>query len=251
MISLSAADRLPLESSQRGKCLLRGECDQTENVVGEVAIPCVDRHDPHYLDDREIRDTFKNLCPEFSDDPLVCCTAEQIDELKQSMDMPQQLGLSRCPSCDFNWRLNFCQMACSPNQSDFLQITESSETDDGRQKVDSVNYHVTSAYADQMYASCSDVRSAISDQPLLDFMCGSHGSANCSGPKWLEFLGTSVDNGGQSPYHINYVFHDTSDEQTINGHRVKPMNAKTSRCNEIAPGADKACSCVDCKLSCI
>ena len=79
-------------------------------------------------------------------------------------------------------------------------------------------------------------------------MCGSHGSKHCNGPRWIQFMGISADNGGYAPIHINYEF--TEDEKILvnNSTVFEPMNPATVSCANVPPGftSDATCPCQEC-----
>lgn len=234
------------------KCLMREVCDTVENFVGEVPVPCYKPHDPHHVEDSDALDTLAEICPELmadDDNPLLCCGAEQINEMRENFEVPLSLGLSRCPSCLHNWRTNFCQLTCSPRQSDFLRVTNTTELPDGRLKVSAIDYHMHVDYPTNLFESCKGVQGVSSGQMLLDLMCGGWGSAECNGERWLAFLGTSVDNGGQAPFQINYQYHETNSVM-VEGRSVTPMNVKTFKCSESPAEDSSPCSCTDCADTC-
>lgn len=231
---------------------MRGECAVESNIVGEVVVPCYEPHDPHYIDDADAIDLLYDICPELvaeGDDPLLCCDADQVQAMHDSFQIPMSLGLARCPSCLHNWRIQFCQSTCSPRQAEFITVTNTTKTDDGRDKIVAVDYHVNSAYPDGLYESCKGVQGLSSGQYLLDLMCGGWASAGCNGKRWIDFLGTSIENNGQAPYQFNYHLHDAN-EVMVNGKRVTPMNVKTFRCSERPSLDSQPCSCTDCADTC-
>lgn len=222
-----------------------------ENIVGESVIPCYEVHDPHHIEDDDALDALYEICPELSagkENPLLCCGPDQIYAMQESFKIPMQLGLSRCPSCLHNWRTNFCQSTCSPNQSDFLKVS-SAPMSDGRLKVSSLDYYVHSNYSEGLFDSCKGVQGLATGTYLLDLMCGQHGHSGCTGEKWLDFMGLSTDNGGQAPYQINYHV-EYKDEVEVSGIRYKPMNVDTFKCSEKPSGSSHICSCTDCEETC-
>ena len=52
----------------------------------------------------------------------LCCSPSQLQDLKSNFDMAQAF-LNRCPTCFYNFRKNFCDMTCRPDQSLFLKAT--------------------------------------------------------------------------------------------------------------------------------
>ena len=54
------------------------------------------------------------------EDPAVCCSEAQIDDLLNNFGQAKAF-LGRCPTCYYNFRMNFCDMTCRPNQNKFLK----------------------------------------------------------------------------------------------------------------------------------
>lgn len=245
-------------STGGSKCLFRNECAVKENLLGEVSVPCVEPHDPHKLGDEEALVTLRNVCPEFfkdgEEDPDLCCDPDQVYAMEQNFQVPMTLGLGRCPSCSYNWRVNFCELTCSPRQSEFIKIVNSTVLEDGRIQLDAAEYHVSSTYSDALLASCQGVQGLSTGQTLLDVMCGGWGSSKCTAQRWLDFLGTSVENSGQSPFQLYYKIHNGEEGNGEEGNGetdgIIPMNAGTYKCSEVPFGSNKACACVDCEETC-
>lgn len=55
--------------------------------------------------------------------PAICCDEGQIDDLLTNFKAAEAL-LNRCPTCYYNFRINFCDMTCRPDQSKFLKPTQ-------------------------------------------------------------------------------------------------------------------------------
>ena len=87
---------------------------------------CLYEGEPLPLDDQEAVKNFKKLCsPLFKgdDNMALCCNPEQLTILKKDL-MSAEALLGSCPSCYFNFRMMWCHMACSPDQSDFVIATK-------------------------------------------------------------------------------------------------------------------------------
>lgn len=235
------------------KCILRNECDVKSNLLGEVSVPCVEPHDPHKLDDEDAIFTLKNVCPEFfkdgEEDPDVCCDPDQVYAMEQNFQVPMTLGLGRCPSCSYNWRVNFCELTCSPRQSEFIKVVNSTKLEDGRIRLDAADYHMSSTYSNDLLTSCKGVQGLSAGQTLLDVMCGGWGSSKCTAQRWLDFLGTSVENDGQSPFQLHYKIHKNGTSVNEDS-GIIPMDTSTYKCSEVPFLATKACSCSDCEETC-
>ena len=55
--------------------------------------------------------------------PPVCCTASQVQDMGTNFALAAPM-LDRCPTCYYNFRINFCDMTCRPDQSKFLKVTK-------------------------------------------------------------------------------------------------------------------------------
>ena len=62
--------------------------------------------------------------------PELCCSESQIDDLLQNFG-PAAALLERCPTCYYNFRMNFCDMTCRPDQNKFLKPKVINGTYDG------------------------------------------------------------------------------------------------------------------------
>ena len=248
-------DEQPVPDHLKNKCILKGSCDTKTNLVGDVVVPCVQVHDPYRMRDDEARDVLKRICPSLfleSEDPPLCCSTDQVYEMETNFQMPDQLGLSRCPSCQYNWRMTFCEMTCSSRQSEFIQVMNSSLTADKRMRTDAVLVHVADSFPQKLLDSCSGVQGLAPGQKILDMLCGEWGASQCTGQRWLQFLGRSIDNDGQSPYQIDFVYHSASETGTMpDGSQMVPMSSRTAvGCSERAPRSAFICSCNDCEATC-
>uniref|UniRef100_A0A8C1ZAH0 Niemann-Pick disease, type C1 n=1 Tax=Cyprinus carpio TaxID=7962 RepID=A0A8C1ZAH0_CYPCA len=70
-------------------------------------------------------------------DNRVCCDTQQLKTLKNNIQIPLQF-LSRCPACFFNFMTLFCELTCSPRQSDFINSTDFSAFNKSTTNVDNV-----------------------------------------------------------------------------------------------------------------
>lgn len=63
----------------------------------------------------------------------------------------------------------------------------------------------------------------------MDLVCGSWGSAKCNAEHWTEYMGSTVDEGGYSPFKTNYVL--TTENVILNekGDTFYPMNATSTK----------------------
>lgn len=112
-------------AADEGFCVMGNTCGAGGGIAGDSSIPCHAPRRPATVNDTEALATLRNICPDIfanSDNPAVCCTADQIRETDQNLASPRDLGMGKCPSCYHNFRNLHCNMICSPRQHRFLQV---------------------------------------------------------------------------------------------------------------------------------
>ncbi|OTF70433.1 niemann-Pick C1 protein-like protein, partial [Euroglyphus maynei] len=235
--------------------------NQPESIsgfTGDVDIPCARNTRPQRLETDEELNLIRDVCPEFLENlepgqaPELCCNMKGLHELRISYDMPKQMGISRCPSCFYNFRSLFCNFVCSPYQNKFLRIDKTEPVLVGNhtyQKIREMTHFISKNFANGLYESCKNVQGLSAGLYALDLMCGSHGSKHCNGPRWISFMGISADNGGYAPIQINYKFTEDDKIVIVNNSTVfEPMNPSIVSCNDVPPGfpSDATCPCQEC-----
>ncbi|XP_067620860.1 NPC intracellular cholesterol transporter 1 isoform X2 [Eurosta solidaginis] len=173
-----------------------------------------------------------------------CCDSAQVEILNDNIKLAANF-LERCPSCMANLVRHLCDFTCAPYQSEFLKVAETETSADGKLYVNAVDLHITTAYTNNTYKSCSQVSVPSTGQKALDLMCGSYMASRCSPTKWFEFMGDK--NNPYLPFQITYVQHENK-SSIIDGH--KPLDPKTTPCNERLNDKTSACGCSDCEASC-
>uniref|UniRef100_A0A8C1WAG5 Niemann-Pick disease, type C1 n=1 Tax=Cyprinus carpio TaxID=7962 RepID=A0A8C1WAG5_CYPCA len=78
-------------------------------------------------------------------DNRVCCDTQQLKTLKNNIQIPLQ-----CPACFFNFMTLFCELTCSPRQSDFINSTDFSAFNKSTTNVDSVTYYISLTFANDV-----------------------------------------------------------------------------------------------------
>lgn len=61
---------------------------------------------------------------------LTCCDDEQMENFASSIEQAYAL-LGRCPSCMDNFARQYCDFTCHPQQSSFVEILATNETNKG------------------------------------------------------------------------------------------------------------------------
>uniref|UniRef100_A0A8B9Z5R5 NPC intracellular cholesterol transporter 1 n=1 Tax=Buteo japonicus TaxID=224669 RepID=A0A8B9Z5R5_9AVES len=191
-------------------------------------------------------DLMQELCPGlFFGNVSTCCDVQQLQTLKNNLQLPLQF-LSRCPSCFYNLINLFCELTCSPDQSDFLNVTSTIPYYDpilkeNRSSITELQYFIGERFANAMYNACKDVEAPSSNVKALGLLCGKD-VKDCNATNWIEYM-FSKDNG-QTPFSIIPIFSDAP----VRG--MNPMNNATKGCNESMDDSTGPCSCQDCSIVC-
>lgn len=146
--------------------------------------------------------------------------------------------ISSCPACKENFFNMFCTFTCSPDQSLFVNVTETEKASSGKYLVTEIENVWSEDYQSGFYDSCKNVKNGASGGKAIDFIGG--GAKNYS--EFLKFLGDKKLLG--SPFQINYK----TEPSGPNDNGMRALEAKPKACND----ADEAfrCSCVDCPDVC-
>uniref|UniRef100_A0A673B8K7 SSD domain-containing protein n=1 Tax=Sphaeramia orbicularis TaxID=375764 RepID=A0A673B8K7_9TELE len=214
-------------------CVWYGECG--ESKVSGKKYNCNYTGPPIPLPS-EGYDLLAELCPGFDYGSRdICCNIEQLRTLKGSLQLPLQF-LSRCPACFFNLMNLFCELTCSPNQSQFMNATKFNGT-----SVVEVQYYIGKSFANAMYNACKDVQAPSSNVKALSLLCGKD-AKECNATNWIQFM-FNTDNQ-QTPFPIIPIFSDVP----VSG--FTPMNNRTYNCTEGLEDGSGPCSCQDCSQAC-
>ncbi|XP_060029577.1 NPC intracellular cholesterol transporter 1 isoform X2 [Erinaceus europaeus] len=223
-------------------CIWYGECGIAS---GDKRYNCKYSGPPKPLP-KDGYDLVQELCPGFFfDNVSLCCDVQQLQTLKNSLQLPLQF-LSRCPSCFYNLMNLFCELTCSHRQSQFLNITATEDyvdpvTNQTKTNVKELQYYIGETFANAMYNACQDVEAPSSNDRALGLMCGRDAS-DCNATNWIEYM-FSKDNG-QAPFTIIPIFSD------FPTHGMEPMNNATKGCDESVDEVTGPCSCQDCSVVC-
>ncbi|KAG8196482.1 hypothetical protein JTE90_012299 [Oedothorax gibbosus] len=219
------------------QCVTHGQCE--DDPVTMLTRPCVYNGPPVPLNESVAIKALQNLCPtlDMGPDFEVCCNADQVAAFKSNLDTLATL-FKRCPSCYHNLANVFCQLVCSPKQSRFMKVTESTTFED-KQSVSKLDYYITETYAQGLFDSCNNVQLSFSTDKAIGISCGSH-LKDCTPHFWLQYMGGH----DPSPFEIDFQF-ELNDTMTVNGTTFFPMNETIVPCSQAVAGS-VACSCVDC-----
>ncbi|KAJ5133120.1 NPC intracellular cholesterol transporter 1-related protein 1 [Penicillium atrosanguineum] len=219
---------------EEGRCSFRGHCGKQSIFGGEL--PCPDNDVAHQPED-SVRQKLVNLCgPKWEEGP-VCCREEQIDALAKNVHLAEGI-IASCPACRDNFFNIFCTFTCSPDQSLFVNVTDTEETSAGKTLVTEVDNLWSEEYQGGFYDSCKNVKNGASGGKAIDFIGG--GAKDY--PHFLKFLGDKKFLG--SPFQINYLTEPSGSDP--NG--MKALSITPKACND--PDKSFRCSCVDCPEVC-
>ncbi|CAI7623557.1 unnamed protein product [Penicillium pancosmium] len=218
---------------EKGRCAIRGQCGKQSIFGGEL--PCPDNGRAKGLED-PVREKLVNLCgPKWESGP-VCCLEEQIDALSSNLKLAEGI-ISSCPACRDNFFNIFCTFTCSPDQSLFVNVTQTEENSSGKTLVTEIDNVWSEEYQSGFFDSCKNVKNGASGGKAIDFIGG--GAKDY--PQFLKFLGDKKFLG--SPFQINFRTEPRSDDQGM-----RPLSIQPKACND--PDRAYRCSCVDCPDVC-
>ncbi|KAJ0176158.1 hypothetical protein K1T71_008332 [Dendrolimus kikuchii] len=238
---------LCLWSCAEARCRMRGECIEIAGnakpcPVDTEAIALVEGLSTAEAD--EIIEIFGNRCPTFVfndagevkpyDEIKTCCDQEQVRKMSDSLTLADSI-LGRCPTCVRNFARQICEMNCSPDQSNFVDVY--TETSNDIEYVNEVDYRLYETFMIDAHASCAGVLVPQTGLPAINMMCGN--AVTCDADAWFGFTGDTSINP-LAPLHINFLRWPTTQDS---------MNVTAPPCNETAEG-DLPCSCVDCEVTC-
>eukprot|EP00898_Chlorokybus_atmophyticus_P005812 jgi/Chlat1/6231/Chrsp44S05762 len=181
--------------------------------------------------DEEFSKQVQGLCPTFTGD--ICCSKEQFDVLRNQVKQATAF-LSGCPACNRNFLNFFCNLACSPDQSLFINVSRTAlAPSNNRTSVVALDFYVAEHFGTEFYKSCQDVKFGSMNTRALDFI----GGGATDYPSWFEFLGTeALDGQPGAPCTINFP----SEASVPEG--MKAFDLPVVPCE----GPSMQCSCGDC-----
>nr|CDS33612.1 Niemann Pick C1 protein [Hymenolepis microstoma] len=92
----------------------------------------------------------------------------------------------------------FCDITCSPQQSNLVKILEYNSTD---KTVTSINFRILRSKAQKIFDACAKIDAFFGR--AIEYICKEE---TCDMEAFFESLGAPESKGGQSPYEINFVY---------------------------------------------
>ncbi|XP_021364302.1 Niemann-Pick C1 protein-like [Mizuhopecten yessoensis] len=225
--------------ADRGHCIWYGEC---QDVTPRGKLNCVYNGPAKPMTDPKALSRLLQYCPQLyaGNSTLTCCSSTQLTTMEQNMGLAREL-LYRCSSCFYNFLNIFCSLTCDPHQSTYVGVKTKGNNDKGVPTVLSVDYAMTTTFANGMYKSCKDVVMPSSNQPAISVLCG-HPADDCTAKRLLDYLGSPSN--GRTPFGIDFHVQDTP-WSSPGLYTLNPMNTTAVPCYETF-GNFSACSNQDC-----
>ncbi|KAF2870214.1 patched family-domain-containing protein [Massariosphaeria phaeospora] len=217
---------------EKGRCAIRGHCG-SESFFGP-ALPCPDNGAAE-TPTEEVKKKLVDICGDKWSDSDVCCNEEQLDALQSNLGRASSI-INACPACKENFFNMFCTFTCSPDQSLFINVTDTKPKGD-KYLVTELDHLVSNEYGSGFYDSCKDVKFGATNGNAMDLIGG--GAKNYT--LFLKFLGDKKFLG--SPFQMNFPRPNTTAFPDMT-----PMNKTAHPCN--STDEKYRCACVDCAGSC-
>jgi Niemann-Pick C1 protein len=166
----------------------------------------------------------------------ICINLLKLDTLAENLKKANAF-ISACPACKDNFYNLFCTFTCSPDQSLFINVTQT-ETKNGELRVTELDQLISEEYGGGFYDSCKDVKFGAANSNAMTFIGG--GAKNYL--DFLKFLGKKNPPFG-SPFQINFPLPSEYKEKDM-----RPLEMVPKKCNDEDP--DFRCACVDCPDVC-
>lgn len=216
-----------------GRCAVRGHCGKKSIFGGDL--PCPDNDLAREPDD-SVREKLVSLCGSKWSEGPVCCEEEQVDALKKNLKLAEGI-IASCPACVDNFYNIFCTFTCSPDQSLFVNVTQTEPKGD-KYLVTELDNLWSEEYQSGFYDSCKNVKNGASGGKAIDFIGG--GAKNYT--QFMKFLGDKKLLG--SPFQINYE----TKPRNPDAQGMEALSITPKACNDSDPAY--RCSCVDCPSVC-
>lgn len=225
-------------------CIWYGECGT--NPSTGFKINCDDNTEAKDLRGAQ-RTRLLGICPDLINRGIstACCDDDQITTLQVNLALATQ-AFARCPSCSENVVNMYCDLACDPDQSLYLDATKLADNGADGIGITEVVYYMGHRWANNSFDSCKDVQFPAANIKAMDILCDGYKGDDCTPDIWLNFLGNTAN--GFSPFTIQYDLEDVNTEP-IPG--VAPYDGRSYSCAEgVRFNETDSCSCQDCEASC-
>ncbi|KAF1997279.1 multidrug efflux transporter AcrB transmembrane domain-containing protein [Amniculicola lignicola CBS 123094] len=235
LVGAAVADPDLTSKHEKGRCAIRGHCGKQGFFGSEL--PCSDNGLAE-TPEAEARKKLVGICGDAWADTDVCCNEEQLEALESNFKRVTPI-INACPACKENFFNMFCTFTCSPDQSLFINVTDTFLKDEKTNKylVTELDHLVSDSYGSGFFDSCKDVKFGATGGKAMDFIGG--GAKNYT--QFLDFLGEKKFLG--SPFQMNFP-RPSEDEFP----KMTPMDKKFHPCN--STDEKYKCACLDCEGSC-
>lgn len=227
-------------------CSIYGNCGKKSLFGSELPCPTPEDDSGPFEASKEDLQLLGEICGEsWTHEKLLCCDTAQIKDLKNSLKKADGL-ISSCPACKANFYEFFCKFTCSSDQRDYVNVTQTAKSSDGRDIVTELSYFVEPQWAQGFYDSCKDIKFSATNGYAMDLLGGGRrGYKN-----FLKFLGDEKPMLGGSPFQINFPWpkeqEGSNRDKSYPPKGIKPVNPVLRDC---AKGSYK-CACSDCETAC-
>ncbi|XP_038067706.1 NPC intracellular cholesterol transporter 1-like [Patiria miniata] len=220
---------------QEGYCVMYGKCTAKFNCVNNTYAPEVTGEEHATL--------LRQVCPHLAGSPRACCDMEQLDTLNGYL--AKSLGvLNRCPSCEANLRRYQCDLACSSDQSVFVEVVPDPEKPKNYTNVEKVRFYATQTWGNATLQSCRYVFFPSANRPVIDINCNGFSAEQCEPEVWMDAMGNPANQ--IADFETDVVL--SNDAVGIPG--MRPLNPQAIPCSEPARPDGSPCSCQDCPAAC-
>ncbi|KAK9454431.1 sterol-sensing domain of SREBP cleavage-activation-domain-containing protein [Dipodascopsis uninucleata] len=221
------------EIHESGTCAIYKNCGKKSFFGSQLPCPY---NGPAVTPDATTRSELVEICGADWAQTQVCCDTDQLENLKSNLKKAQNL-ISSCPACEANFIQFFCSFTCSPNQSQFVNVTALGTSTSKTEIVTELSYYVSPETASKFYDSCKDVKFSATNGYVMDLLGG--GAKNYK--EFLKFLGDEKPLLGGSPFQINFPWDETPSD-------ISRLELDTKSC---ADGNERyRCACMDCPDAC-
>lgn len=167
---------------QAGTCAMYDNCGK-KSFFG-APLPCPART-PAQKPSKQARKLLQKICGAEFPAEAVCCSLDQLENLENNLKRVDPL-VSSCPACRKNFYDFFCGFTCSPDQSLFVNVTDTGVSKDtNKEIVTELTQYVDPVFAEQFFDSCKEVKFSATNGYAMDLIGG--GAKNYS--QFLKFLG--------------------------------------------------------------